>query len=204
MKVNFYVTPTLVDSYLWYLKFGCDPAKKQEIFDKINKVKIEYPEAAKKGVAFEDCVNLVLSGQNIYKKDGFTFEPALVDKIAYKLQNNIGTQVWIERIVPFEGGQVRIGGFVDYDYPSMQIDLKTTGNYKLGKFESYSQHRAYGLIKPEKKEFKYLVTDFDNYYIEPYKNTENRQQEFIHNVGEFYNFCKENEHLIIDKKIWGL
>jgi|SRR5690606_39971493 len=202
-KHNFYVSATLIDSFLWYQRFGCPPDKFQEIFDKINKVPIEYPESAKKGVAFEDAINLRLSGQKIYSKDGFSFNPGLVDKIAHKLQNNIGTQVWIERTVDFKHGKVRVGGFVDYDYPDKQIDLKTTRSYKVGKFKDYSQHRAYGLIKPEKKEFIYLATDFENYYIEPYRNTKERQDEFIYNTEMFYEFVKENESLIKDRKIFG-
>lgn len=203
IKHNFYVTPTLVDSFLWYERFGCPQDKFEEIINKINKVPIEYPEAAKKGVVFEDCVNLTMSGQPIFKKDGFEFDESLVRKVAKKLSQSIGQQVWIEKTVPFEYGNVRVGGFVDYDYTDKIIDLKTTGNYKLGKYKEYQQHRAYGLIKPEKTDFIYFVTDFENTYIEPYKNKKSNHEEFLNNVSKFWEFTQENEHLITDLKIFN-
>lgn len=203
-KHNFYVTPTLVDSFLWYERFGRPEDKFTELINKINKVPIEFPEAAKRGVSFEDCVNLVLSGQNIYKKDGFEFDPDLVNKIARKLQNNTGSQVWIEKTVPFEHGDVRIGGFVDYSYSDKIIDLKTTANYKLGKYAEYSQHRAYGLIESHKPKFVYYVTDFENAYIEPYTNKKENHDEFLHNVSLFWEFTQENRELITDKKIFNI
>lgn len=202
-KHNFYVTPTLIDSFLWFERFGRPQDKFEELINKINKVPIEFPESAKKGVAFEDCVNLTISGQEIYKKDSFIFDSHLVNKVANKLKNNIGTQVWIEKTVPFEFGSVRVGGFVDYDYSDKIIDLKTTANYKLGKYKEYQQHRAYGLIKPEKKEFIYFVTDFDNTYIEPYINKKSNHDEFLYNTGLFWEFTQENINLITDKKIFG-
>lgn len=204
MKHNFYVTPTLIDSYLWYVKLGCQQDKFKELIDKINKVPIEFPEAAKKGVAFEDCVNLTISGQPTYKKDSFIFNEDLVKKIANKLKNNKGTQIWIEKTVPFDYGNVRVGGFLDYNYNDKIIDLKTTGNYKLGKYKDNQQHRAYGLIQSDKKEFIYYVTDFENTYIEPYRNKKQNHEEFLNNVGDFWNFTQENRELITDKKIFNI
>lgn len=202
-KHNFYVSPTTIDSFLWYEKMGKPEDKFNELINKINKVPIEYPESAKKGVAMEDVVNLNISGQKIYNKDGFKFDPVLVDKIANKLKNNIGTQKWIEKIVPFKHGLFRVGGFLDYDYKDISVDLKTTGRYSLGKFKDNQQHRAYGLIEPHKKEFTYLVTDFENMYIEPYKNKTEYHDEFIHNVEGFWEFVQENKNIITDTRIFG-
>lgn len=199
-KYDLYVSPTLIDSFLWYERMGNDPIKFKELIDKINKVPIEYPESAKKGVAFEDCVNLTLSGQPTFSKDDFKFDEDLVLKISNKLRNNTGSQKWIERNVNFKHGVFRVGGFIDFNYVEKTVDLKTCKQYKLGKYSDNSQHRAYGLIEPGKKEIIYLVTDFDNVYIEPYANKTKNHEEFIYNVEKFYKFAKDNEHLFNDKQ----
>ena len=183
---NFYVYPTLVDSLLWMQRIGT-PEKKQELIDKINRVPFDMPDFVKKGTTFEECVNLRLTGQKVYSKDGF----------------NTGTQKWIEKTVSFRYGNVRIGGFLDYNYDDKIVDLKTTSNYRLGKYTGNMQHKAYGLIQPEKKEFIYLATDFENMYIEPYKNKVEHHEEFIFNVEELYRFCEENKELITDLRIYG-
>ena len=99
---------------------------------------------------------------------------------------------------------MRIGGFVDYSYNDKIIDLKTTANYKLGKYAEYSQHRAYGLIESHKTKFVYYVTDFENAYIEPYTNKKQNHDEFLHNVSLFWEFTQENRELITDKKIFNI
>jgi len=199
---NFYVFPTLVDSFLWMERVGT-PDKFQELIDKINRVPFEMPEHVKRGMAFEDCVNLRVKGQKIYTKDGFEFDDILVDKIAAKLQNTIGMQKWIEKTVPFKYGNVRIGGFLDYDYSDKSVDLKTTSNYRLGKYTENQQHKAYGLIESHKTDFVYLVSDMQNMYIEPYKNKKIYHEEFLFNTERLYEFVEDNRELITDTKIFG-
>jgi len=198
-KHDFYVYPTLVDGFN-YAKIS---GNYQDIIDRINKVEKEMPEFVMKGAAFESCVNAKIDGINRYTHDGFTFDKELVDKIASKLRNTIKKQKWIEKTVDFEYGKIRIGGFIDYDYQDKTVDLKTCINYRLGKYEKNSQHKAYGLIEDHKKEFIYLATDLNNYYVEPYINKKKYHEEFLNDCAELYNFCKENEHLIKDTRIFG-
>lgn len=199
-KHNFYIYPTLIDSFDWMTKTGT-PDKFQELIDKINRKPIDMPDFVKKGSAFESCVNSHIDGNKIYEKDGFKFESNIIEKLARKLQNTIGKQKWIERTIPFKYGNVRIGGFLDFDFPDKIVDLKTTNNYKLGKYMDNNQHKAYGLIKPEKKSFVYLCSNFNDYFIEPYNNKKEYQDEFIYKSELFYEFVKDNEHLITDRKI---
>ncbi len=201
-KHNFYVFPTLVDSFLWMERMGTED-KFQELIDKINRVPFEMPDHVKRGMAFEDCVNLRVSGQQVYTKDGFEFNATLVDRIAAKLKNTTGMQKWIEKTVPFKYGNVRIGGFLDYDYSDKSVDLKTTSNYRLGKYTDNQQHKAYGLIQEHKTDFIYLVSDMENMYIEPYKNKKEYHEEFIDNCERLYEFVEENRELITDLKIFG-
>lgn len=201
-KHDFYVFPTLVDSFLWMERIGT-PEKFQELIDKINRVPFEMPEQVKKGMAFEECVNLRLTGQKIYEKDGFKFDSVLIDRIASKLSNTTGIQKWIEKTVPFKYGNVRIGGFLDYDYETKSVDLKTTSNYRLGKYTDNQQHKAYGLIESHKTDFIYLVSDMTNMYVEPYKNKPEYHEEFLFNCERLYEFTQENRELITDNRIFG-
>ncbi|PVH26256.1 hypothetical protein [Sphingobacterium corticibacter] len=200
---NFYITPTLIDSFLFLQSNGFQPDDFQEFINRINKVKTSQDDSAKKGVAFESCVNLTLSGNPTSDLDGFSFDPELVNKIVSKLFDYTGMQVWIDADVDFSYGVFKVGGFADYTQPFKITDLKTTSNYKLGKYTNYSQHKAFGLIDPNIKRFDYLITDFENVYLEPYINKKAYHEEFISNVEMFYLFCKEHSHLISDTKIWG-
>lgn len=196
---NFYVYPTLIDTF----NYARNSGEYSELIDKINKVQKEMPEFVLKGAAFEKCVNAGIDGIKIYSQDGFTFNPELVDKIAGKLVNTTKKQKWIERTLDFDYGKIRIGGFIDYDYVDKTVDLKTCIRYKLGKYTDNAQHKAYGLIEPDKKDFIYLATDLENYYIEPYVNKNKYHEEFLNDCSELYLFCKENESLIKDRKIFG-
>lgn len=200
---NFYVTPTLIDSFLFWEENGFPENKFKEIIDKINKVPTQQSENAIRGVAFESCINLTLSGHFTNEFDGLTFNPELVEKVSKKLNDQTGIQVWLERIVDFQHGKFKVGGLANYTKNEIIVDLKTTTNYRLGKYRGYSQHKAFGLIDPSKKGFAYYCTDFENLYVEPYKNKQEYHDEFISNVERFWLFCKENEGLITDTKIWG-
>jgi hypothetical protein len=200
---NFYITPTLIDSFL-YLKDGGYPENKvKELFDKINKVKTVQDDSAKRGVAFESCVNLTLTGNPTNQFNDLEFDGDLVNKVVSKLVAYTGIQVWIEKIVSFSHGSFKVGGFADFTLDKKIIDLKTTLHYKLGKYQDYSQHKAFGLMLPENERFDYLITDFENVYLEPYMNKKSLHEEFISNVELFWDYCQENKHLIIDTKIWG-
>jgi len=200
---NFYITPTLIDSFLFLRNNGFQPDNFEDFINRINKVKTAQDDSAKKGVAFETCVNLTLSGESTCEVNEFSFDPELVNKVVNKLIDYTGMQTWLEADVDFSYGTFKVGGFADYTQPSKITDLKTTSNYKLGKYTGYSQHKAFGLISPNIERFDYLITDFENVYLEPYMNRKANHDEFINNVELFYSFCQEHSHLITDTKIWG-
>lgn len=213
MKVELSIYPTLLDSFYWYKRIP-SPDKFQELIDKINRVKPkEFPIAAKKGIQFEDCVNNLLKGMNVDKRNGvyiakdFEFDSVIVDKVVSKLTNHKKQQEYIQAIVPTEIGNVKFYGFVDYTYTDMYVDLKTTGKYQAGKFKDNNQHKCYSLISKQNgnpiREFKYLVTDFNHVFVEPYKCTQQLHDEFLNEVYEFAIFLNENRDKITDTKIFG-
>ncbi len=202
--VKYKIYPTLLDSFYWY-KRGYNP--KEEIINKINRVKTEFPEAARKGVAFESVINVLLKSGNHsllmdseFESDGFKFDSAIVQKIAKKLCNAKKQQEFIQANVSTSVGLINVYGFIDYSYDDMFVDLKTTGSYKKDK--------CYPLLaqlngRPVNK-FNYLVTDFKDAYVEPYLHNSSMTDEFLFNLVEFTEFLEANRDLITDKKIFGL
>lgn len=207
--------PSLIDQLMWVRKMNNRQDKFDELISKINRIKpSEFPEAALKGMQFEDCVNKLLKRESLQELDGdyvtenFSFSKELVDKIASRLVNHTKQQEYIQAIVPTSVGNVKLYGFTDYTYPDKIVDLKTTGKYSIGKFKDNAQHGCYSLIKKYNgkpiNEFIYLCTDFKNVFVDREKITSQLHDEFNEKVVDFYGFINENRNLITDKKIWGL
>lgn len=223
-KITYSIYPTLLDSFYWY-KRGYN--EKQELIDKINRVKSPMPEAAARGVAFEDCVNNILKTRTFnspilkgsffeksykcpitQKEFTFNFKGDLILKIAAKLSNCTKMQEYIQANVPTPVGLIKVYGFIDFSYPDKDIDLKTTGSYKNNKYKDYNQHKCYPLLRKLngrlKSDFLYYVTDFNDTYQEPYIHTSVLSDEFIRDLVEFTEFLERERELITDKKIFGL
>lgn len=212
-KYKYALFPTLIDSFYWY-KRGYN--EKQELIDKINRVKTEMPEAAKKGVEFEGVINTLLKGKchpllmdvEYYQTENFVFKTEIVNRIAQKLINAEKQQEYIEAIVQTTVGGIKVYGFIDYSYPDMFVDLKTTGSYKKDKYKINNQHKCYPLLAQingrDIKKFNYLVTDFQQMYIEPYNHNSSMTDEFIFNLVEFTEFLEVHRGLITDKKIFNI
>ena len=210
MNIKYSIYPTLLDSFYWYKRFP--DTKFSELIDKINRVKTPMPIAALKGIQFEKCVNDCINGIVLEKKgkevvtENFYFNNDLIYKIANKLKNAKTKQEFISGIVKTKFGLVKVYGFVDYSFPEMYVDLKTTSMYKIGKYKINNQHKAYSLIAKVNgnpiKEFNYLVTDFTRFFIETYKCTEKLHQEFITELEDFIDFLEYHKELITDKTIF--
>jgi len=202
--IKYQIYPTLLDSFYWAKRLG----KWQELIDKVNRVKSEMPEAANKGICFEQTVNNKLNGvynqlkDDYYINTRYQFKKELVDKIANKLSNHKGCQQFIQGEVDTPHGKVKLYGFVDYVYPDFYIDLKTTGKYQKDKYAINAQHKCYPLIGG-KKSLTYLVTDFERIYTEPYIFTPKLKEQFVFELTEFIEWLNQNEILITDKKIFN-
>lgn len=211
--VKYQIFPTILDKFYWYKRGYCEH---QEMIDKINRVETPFPEAARKGVAFENVINMLLKAKNhplltqseYFESDGFIFQPEIVNRIATKLANAIKQQEYIQAIVETSVGGIKVYGFIDYSYPDMFVDLKTTGSYKKDKYKINNQHKCYPLLAQISgrniNKFNYLITDFSQMYIEPYIHNSAMTDEFIFNLVEFTEFLEANRDLIYDKKIFNL
>lgn len=189
------IYPSLLDAFYWAKRKGTW----DELLDKINRTQIyERSESAEKGVRFENLINSILDGEVIENTE---FNPVIVDKIATKLCNNIGRQKYYEDVIETEKGKIKLYGFTDYEYPDLFVDLKTCTNYKPNKYYAYSQQKVYPLIG-HKIQLNYLITDFNDVYVEKYPFTETMHKQLIFEVNEFIEWLEVNRHKITDTKIF--
>jgi len=212
VPIDYAIYPSLLDAYLRYKK-NDDDETFDSLFDKINKVKTEQTEAQLKGVEFEMAINSKLKGLSLlqdndsYITGDFTFKIDLIDKIVERLQFSTSMQKYMEVIIHTHVGNIKLYGIVDYDFPEMITDLKTTSNYKCNKYEDNTQHSIYSLIRKLKgkplKAFKYLVTDFEKVYQETYIPTDNMFNKLMLTIFEFINFINHFKTNITDEKIFG-
>lgn len=216
-KLTLSLYPTLLDSYYWYKKMGAGPERHQELIDKLNKVPQPpelFPEAAKKGVQFENLVNRIAKGETIshindcYATPDFVFTKSLVDKMAHRLKAAKAQQKYVEGIIDTPIGKVKMYGFIDFQYEDKHIDLKTSGKYAIGKYEINNQHKTYPLIDKlngdKNKDSLYYITDFRNTFIESYPWKPEYKDDLISNILDFHsNFLLPNQELITHPKIWG-
>jgi hypothetical protein len=211
--IKYAIYPSLLDAYLRFKRHDDDETF-DALFDKINGVKTEQTEQQLKGVEFEQCVNdlLLPNGyvdrvDDLYITDTFNFSVELVDKIVSKLHNSTAQQEYLKAIIPSHLGNIKLYGIADYSFPEMITDLKTTGNYKCGKYKDYTQHPTYSLIRELNgsplKAFKYLITDFTNDYQETYIPTAGSHQKLMGTIFEFINFIEYYKSNITDGKIFG-
>lgn len=216
-KIDYALSPTLLDSYLYFQKINDDESF-TAIFNKINKVYSEQTELQQKGSEFEKIVSDKIIELNsgikslekiddLYHTDNFSFKADLVDKFGNKLRYAKTQQELISAIIPSSVGNIKLYGFVDFGFPEMDADLKTTSQYKLLKYQKNCQHKSYSLIRKlngvNLKKFYYLVTDFERYYQEAYIPNEKMYRELMEVIFEFIAFINYFKGYINNNKIFG-
>lgn len=212
---DYAITPSLLDAFLRFQR-NEDEETFTSLLDRINRVEHEKGENQLKGIAFEKAVNaviLLLVNHTVQPTaditvDGFTFDGNLILTIASKLQHCTSKQEYMEAIFDTHVGRIKLYGITDFGFPEMIVDLKGGEDYSFGKFKKRTQHLMYPLIsitngKPI-KQFKYLVSDYRNYFIEPYTPTQNNFDKMWINVFEFIRFLNHFKKHITDTKIFGL
>jgi len=232
-KPNYRIYPTLLDAFNYYvapvkyLSEKEDAPSEQEItdkqfkelIDKINRVPYETTEAQQKGCDFESLVNELLDGKPVetvetqkngtaYKYGANIFSKDIADRVTKELTGCSTRSERISTVLNTPVGLVELYGVMDYSFPGIQVDLKTTGKYDFLKYKDNTQHKVYPVIARENfilvDEFNYLVTDFKDVYVESYTFSFNLYDEVIANICQFVDFIEQNRHLITDKKIFAL
>lgn len=194
----------------------------QKLIDTINRVPFDS-EAADRGTCFNEIVDALIenrkpNGVEVERVDGvlyrasynertFDFPIALCLEFANYYKGAL-TQQRVEAILPTCFGEVLVYGVIDELMPLSIHDIKTTGNYYVGKFKDHWQHIVYPYCLMRNggdvRLFEYNITDFKNTYTESYTFVPERDIPILtDHCEEFIRFLNDNRDLITDKKIFG-
>lgn len=147
-----------------------------------------------------------------YKERDFFFDIKLVREFSDYYKGAL-TQQFVSALVPTAFGNVEVYGYVDELMPQSIHDIKTTGNYAVGKFKNHWQHIVYPYcywqsgMKP--LPFEYNIAQIDKYgrwetFTESYQFVPGRDFPLLVAVCEdLYRFIQKHRHLITDKKIFN-
>lgn len=206
----------------------------QELIDRINRKPFDS-EAADRGTAFNEVVDCMVEGrksesvkvERVYSPDGtgevialratynnrnFVFSIDLCREFANYYKGAL-TQQRVEAILPTSCGDVLIYGVIDELMPNSVHDIKTTGNYSVGKFKDHHQHLVYPyalmMNGSDVRTFEYNIVEFNRGYVvdtftETYVfNPERDTPILVEHCESFIHFLEDNRDLITDKKVFG-
>lgn len=195
----------------------------EELVNRINRVPFDS-EAADRGTAFNEVVDALIEMRKprgmdaertadnasylvAYNGRRFAFPIALCREFARYYRGAL-TQQRVSAPLPTALGTVELYGVIDELMPLSVHDIKTTGNYYVGKFKGHWQHMVYPycLMKngSDVRLFEYNVTDFRQTYTESYTFVPERDiPRLVAHCEDFIRFLQENRELITDKKIFA-
>lgn len=143
----------------------------------------------------------------------FTFPISFCNEL-YQYYKGGLVQQRVEAILPTIFGNVLVYGVIDYLMPTTVNDLKTTGNYTVGKFKGHHQHLVYPYCLlsngSDVRTFEYNIVEFtkSGYIVDTYTETYVFKPErdipiLTNHCEEFIRFLEDNKNLITNKKIFG-
>ncbi len=208
---RYLITQSLLSA--WAYTFDCyDGGKEEAREDFLRALRREPKEATQKmqnGIDFENLVydlangTYGTSGQD--KADGATPKWYSGAKQVADIIRGAPVQVKASRNLRVAGMDFLVYGILDalkagtiYDVKFINSPMRTNDIY--GKYLNSAQHPAYFYIVPEANDFKYLVSDGEDVYIEQYTRAETR---FIGDIIEDFIGSIQSCGLIgLYKKYW--
>ena len=165
------ITQSLLSS--WGYMYNCweegQEQAKEDFLRSLNREPIPPNEAMQAGIDFERAVYAEAAGQP--RPELPKWEPG-IQQIADIIRGG-QVQVSIRRPITVDGVRFQIHGILDvlkagtiYD---VKYKVKSFGSLDLaGSYVDSPQHPAYFYLVPEAREFRYLVSDGTDLYIETY------------------------------------
>lgn len=216
--LNYLITPTLLNSYQFYL--DCDyesPAKSRADFLKVlSKEKIEPTEAMQRGIDFE---NDVLDACNNYCiANSSKIEPRFVEIVldngvaltrdmkertvmhqyidcVENVANIVNSGLWqqtCKKELKIGNQEFLLYGRCDVIKLDTIYDIKFTNNYDVGKFLKSNQHLIY-LYCTNMPKFSYLISDGQEWWREDYFNSHIIEDLIKSNISNFINYLENDK-----------
>ena len=200
---RYLMTQSLLSS--WAYQFdcfeGCEDDAQAEFLRVLRREPGEQTEAILNGISFETGVYLAAAGLPDKPNPKWIKGTQDIADIIRGAQ----IQVKVSREIEVDGMTFLLYGILDalkagviYDVKFMNKSMGGVDVY--GKYLDSAQHPAYFYLVPEATEFKYLLSDGDDVYIESYRREDTRPiSAFIH---EFTESIRQQGLMDIYKEKW--
>lgn len=176
---RYLITQSLLSS--WLYTFNCaDSAAEDaraEFLDALNRVPKETTEAMQNGIDFERACYQAAAGKPLPRDRKIDkWAPGITE--VSKIIQGAPVQVRLSRELELDGMTFLVYGILDALKAGVIYDVKflnksmggsENGPYLPGKYLESPQHPAYFYLVPEAIEFRYLVSDGTDLYIETYR-----------------------------------
>ena len=200
----FLITQSLVSA--WAYMFDCaegrEEAAREDFERTLRREKGETTDAMQAGIDFENAVYAEADG---LPREDTNWEQG-VKEVASIIRGS-QVQVKLSRTITVDSEEYLVYGVLDALKAGTIFDVKFTSkggglkeNDFYGKYLSSPQHPFYFYLVPEAREFRYLLSDGKDTYIETYHPAECRNAESI--IREFITSIKEMGYLDTYKKHW--
>lgn len=178
-KPTYKISASLLNNYFYYLN---NPSKR----------------------GFESLVKRL---KNIYESNFFMERGNRFESEVFKgehgsmsaLVKGLPKQVWASKVVERDGYNIRIAGIMDVvDEDKKRIyDIKRVSKFTKDKYDNSTQHLIYFYLRPEMRDFYYLVAvgrneEFTEEVAHYKRPDDNIEETVLHIVDNFYTFLKEN------------
>jgi hypothetical protein len=196
LSMMYRISPTLLQAFLQYAYEIKDSSGQllvtfDELIDRINRVKRPTNEAQLRGIQFEKALVTGIGEEHFPEK--------IINEMRALLPRNYRTQLPVQVTI----GEVFVYGLVDVVGGNRAIDIKTTRRYQAPKFAQSAQNLyLLGLRKYGIEQLDYLITDFEQVYVESYEIKSYNFEPLMTDLERFVYFLEKNKPLIRDKKIF--
>lgn len=193
----YHIYPTLLNTYSLFTEKVVDKngdllVTFEKLIASINREAKPVSDPQQTGINFE---NAVITG-----KGASAFSENILEQIRNKLPKKFKTQVFSK----FTLRNVEIYGYIDVLGEGKAIDIKTTNSYAPGKYANNFQNLyLLGLRNKGVNQLDYLVTDFNEVYVESYNVRQFNFNPMLEQIENFTRFLELNKSLISDRKIFG-
>lgn len=217
-EVNFCITPSLLDSFLFY-KRSADYMDSEEAFkeliNKINRVPFNPTPQIERGVHLQALVNGILYQR---PKDVFrgNEQAQIFDKVVpMSIINDIVQPLYgsimdwyVEAPMKTKFGIVMLYGEVDYLNGPTVFDLKYCEGYELGKYYHHTQRLVYPYCLMHRgidvHTFEFRATDLKSVFPESYTIAPSEDETILRSIVEdFIDFIVKNRQEIKSKKLFN-
>lgn len=152
-------------------------------------------EAMQKGILFEDMVTAITRGAGDPKDRWY----GAASKVAAIVGGGL-LQYRAKKVIEVGGMSIVLYGQLDCLKAGTVYDIKFSGSYDRGKFQSSTQHPTYLEIVPEAKDFVYLVSNGSEVWTETYRREDTPDIRPI--ISDFLDWLRAVDLMQVYQEKW--